>query len=61
MSWEIVKGLEGHHHVIPQDDLRPHRRSINCWCHPVVDSVSVGVIVHNAMDLREQFEEGKGQ
>jgi hypothetical protein len=45
-------------HIIPTNDLREHRtdNGIPCWCHPVEDED--GLIVHNAMDKREQFETG---
>jgi len=61
MTWEIVNGNDapGNRHVIPLDDLRKHRRSIDCWCHPVFDDQVPSVVIHNAMDLREQFEEGR--
>ncbi len=43
------------YHVIPIDDLREHE-GVECWCHPTEDE---GVYVHHAMDLREQFENGR--
>ena len=43
-------------HVWPVGDLREHAISMDCWCRPVDDE---GVIVHNSMDGREQFERGR--
>ncbi len=42
-------------HVMPMDDLREHLLT-ECWCKPFEDD---GVIVHNSMDQREQFERGR--
>jgi hypothetical protein len=42
--------------VVPFRDLKPHDSGEGCWCQPTLDD---GVIVHHAMDLREQFEEGR--
>ena len=42
--------------VIPLDDLREHVCSAGCWCKPEVDE---GVIIHNSMDRREEYEEGR--
>ena len=52
MTWEIVNGNDapGNRHVIPLDDLRKHRRSIDCWCHPVFDDQVPSVVILNAMD-----------
>lgn len=46
-------------HVIPINDLRPHSTDSDaqCWCNPTEDEP--GVIVHNSMDDREQFETGE--
>lgn len=56
-------------HIIPINDLREHEESPNCWCKPkVIDDVGVGVDdnpplvdiwVHNSMDRREEYEEGR--
>lgn len=43
-------------HVMPSDDLREHIMSLTCWCYPEDDE---GVIIHNALDGREDFETGK--
>ena len=43
-------------HVVPIDDLREHDLDMSCWCHPVDDE---GVIVHNSMDGREDYETGR--
>lgn len=44
-------------HVWPLDDLKPHVvDGLPCWCNPIDDD---GVIRHNSMDGREDFENGK--
>lgn len=44
-------------HCFPVNDLRPHDTDgEECWCRPrLVD----GVLVHNSMDHREEYETGK--
>jgi hypothetical protein len=44
------------HHVIPQNDLREHEETPNCWCSPEVDGM---LVIHNALDGREAFETGE--
>lgn len=45
-------------HVYPVNDLREHvTHGIECWCKPRVDEYDV--VVHNAMDQREQWEIGR--
>lgn len=44
-------------HVVPIDDLREHDPNCACWCHPILDDE--GVVIHNAMDRREQIERGE--
>jgi hypothetical protein len=45
-------------HVVPQNDLRPHELSVNCWCRPrlVCQSPRAQVYSHNALDGREIVE-----
>lgn len=43
-------------HVMPINDLRDHTLSTDCWCRPFSDE---GVIVHNSMDRREEYERGE--
>lgn len=44
-------------HVIPVDDLKEHDAdSETCWCRPFWDGE---VLVHNAMDRREEYEQGR--
>lgn len=55
---------DGHWHVIPLDDLRPHSATEACWCKPRIlngmDDYMLDdddyVCVHNALDRREQTE-----
>ena len=42
-------------HVFPLSDYRPHV-AIDCWCQPTDQD---GILVHHAMDEREQYEEGR--
>lgn len=46
-------------HVLPVGDLREHTCSVQCWCQPTPDEDEPLVIVHHAMDGREQFETGE--
>ena len=45
-------------HVYPLNDLREHvfDEQLSCWCHPIDYG---GVILHNAMDQRETYEQGR--
>lgn len=43
-------------HVVPINDLREHQESIECWCRPIIDG---DVVVHNSMDRREEYENGR--
>lgn len=46
------------YHVYPENDLKEHLLDgCKCWCNPEEDED--GVIVHNSMDGREDFETGK--
>lgn len=43
--------------VYPLDDLYPHRSmSEDCPCNPFWED---GILVHNAFDGREEFEQGR--
>lgn len=45
-------------HVYPRNDFRPHETDGKpCWCKPTANDD--GVIVHNSMDRREEYEEGR--
>lgn len=46
-------------HVMPINDLREHEDSDRCWCRPVRDDDEPSVIIHNAMDQRETYENGR--
>jgi hypothetical protein len=61
LSWGIYVGQDQMKHVVPVEDMRPHRHSINCWCRPIHDQIDGAVIVHNAMDEREKAEEAVKQ
>jgi hypothetical protein len=49
MDWKI----DGNH-VYPVKDLREHSLT-DCWCRPTDDD---GIVVHNSLDGREQYEHG---
>lgn len=46
-------------HVLPINDLRPHDQSTECWCRPRRDDDEPRVVIHNAMDQRETYEQGR--
>lgn len=51
-------------HVHPRDDLRDHVTSgwpaRRCWCNPCVEEQDGGtLVVHNSMDRREEYEQGR--
>ena len=50
MAWKV----DGNH-VVPVDDLREHSVT-DCWCCPTDDD---GIMVHNSLDGREQYERGE--
>ena len=42
--------------VWPDKDLREHQLDSTCWCNAFLDD---GILIHNAMDKREQYECGE--
>jgi hypothetical protein len=58
VTWATIPVESGEVHVVPDDDLRPHRE-ISCWCQPRSSMDDDMVIVHNSMDGREAFETGE--
>ena len=46
-------------HVMPQNDLREHTCSVDCWCHPTPDADNDQVMVHHSLDQRESYEQGR--
>lgn len=52
---------EGRMHVYPLHDLRDHVIDpvVECWCHLILDEN--GIVVHNSLDRREQYETGELQ
>lgn len=46
-------------HVVPIDDLKPHEQCDRCWCRPRRDDEEPAVVVHNSMDQRETYEQGR--
>jgi hypothetical protein len=58
MKWRLYGAWEGRPATVwPLNDLREHDPDDQaCWCRPRWDG---GVLVHNAMDRREEYEEGR--
>lgn len=49
-EWEII-------HVIPVNDLKPHRESYVCHCEPKIENHTGNMIcIHNSFDGREGVE-----
>lgn len=44
-------------HVYPRGDLRDHEMTRKCWCNPVEEEA--GIIVHNSLDGRTDYEQGR--
>lgn len=59
MTWLTVEpgGTDPYWQVIPEDDLKEHELSPDCWCKPEVTEDDL--CVHNSADGREDFETGK--
>jgi hypothetical protein len=60
-GWEVTRvgpsGPRGFIHVVPVDDLRPHKLLPRCWCGPTLERQINGTLVtHNAEDGRELVE-----
>ena len=48
-------------HVIPINDFRDHEETEHCWCRPQRDDEEPRVVIHNALDGREDYENGRKQ
>lgn len=46
-------------HVMPVGDFREHEESEHCWCKPQPDAEESSVLIHNALDGRESYEQGR--
>jgi len=55
-GWAATEQDDGQPCVYPLDDLKPHVLTVDCWCRPFMDG---NVVVHNAMDRREEYERGR--
>lgn len=52
-GWAVFEGGI----VAPVNDLRDHElANQDCWCRPRLEE---GIIIHNSMDRREEYEEGR--
>lgn len=58
-DWGCYIGDSHFVHVMPEDDLREHDISESCWCAPRPDVEEEFVMVHNSMDRREEYEQGR--
>jgi hypothetical protein len=43
--------------VVPMNDIREHVQGMRCWCSPDVDESMT--IIHNALDRRDDYMEGR--
>jgi hypothetical protein len=51
------EGLTPDIHVIPENDLREHSESADCWCAPRLEGNGAPwVVVHHSADRREWRE-----
>lgn len=51
------EGVDADCHVIPENDLKEHDISSECWCRPVDDHEAYDYVwLHNAKDGREDYE-----
>lgn len=55
-GWRVVEATSGDLHVMPIDDLRAHVAEAGCWCDPRQDHENGCVIIHDALDLRQERE-----
>lgn len=48
-------------HLLPEGDVKKHEESENCSCKPRIVDVEDGVtmIIHNAFDCREVYEQAE--
>jgi hypothetical protein len=49
-------------HIVPENDLREHDCTPDCWCRPTFDQGELDendLYIHNSMDGREAFEIGE--
>jgi hypothetical protein len=54
-AWIVTVLDDGTLCVYPKHDVRPH--TINdCWCGSYYED---GVLIHNSMDRREEYERGR--
>jgi hypothetical protein len=57
-QWAVYEQDTGDRHVMPLEDLKPHIYQ-ECWCCPKRDATDDYIVIHNAMDEREQYEQGR--
>ena len=53
-GWTSVRAWPAH--VIPEQDLCPHRFGLDCPCRPTLER-GPWRVVHQAWDAREEFED----
>lgn len=60
-GWGVFSNYpaSGYKHVIPLEDIKPHERTVRCWCRPTRDEEDRNCVVHHAMDQREKYERGE--
>ena len=45
--------------VWPMNDWREHTLGRECWCKPTPATDDDSILVHNSMDRREDYEQGR--
>ena len=56
-GWFVVCCAEAH--VMPVNDYRPHMTSRYCWCYPDESLRTDDIVLHKALDGREDYEHGR--
>lgn len=57
MTEALTESRRAFVHVYPLNDFRDHEtEGTTCWCKPEIDEETV---VHNSMDRREEYENGR--
>jgi hypothetical protein len=57
ISRDNICAIETQVHTVPDNDYRIHELDTDCWCHP--EEIEAGRYAHNALDRREEYEEGR--
>jgi hypothetical protein len=55
----LYPAVSGDMHVMPIGDLAEHAERDDCWCRPTRCEDEPSVVVHNSLDERETYENGR--